>query len=74
MADIVLQPEDSREMQVGIDIGNQSDGYREVLVLAARGMVIVSQLEDSRRMQVGSATGNKSDHNYFTVGEYEEDA
>ena len=28
MTDIVLQWEDTREMQVGIDIGNESDGYR----------------------------------------------
>ena len=25
---IVLQWEDTREMEVGIDIGNESDGYR----------------------------------------------
>ena len=28
VTDIVLQWEDTREMQVGIDIGNESDGYR----------------------------------------------
>ena len=28
MTDIVLQWEDIRVMQVGIDIGNHSDGYR----------------------------------------------
>ena len=28
VTDIVLQWEDTREMQEGIDIGNESDGYR----------------------------------------------
>ena len=31
MTDIVLQWEDTWEMQVDIDIGNQSDGYRLTL-------------------------------------------
>ena len=29
--DIVLQWEDTREIQVGIDIGNLSDGYRHTV-------------------------------------------
>ena len=28
VTDIVLQWEDTRGMQVGLDIGNESDGYR----------------------------------------------
>ena len=54
VTNIVIQWENTRGMQVGIDIGNQSDGYREVLVLAVRGMAIVLQWEDSRGMPVGT--------------------
>ena len=41
VTDIVIQWENTRGMQVGIDIGNQSEGYREVLVLAERRMASV---------------------------------
>ena len=41
-------------MQVCIDIGSESDGYRELLVFAVRGMVIVLQWENTRGMHVGT--------------------
>ena len=48
VTDIVLQCGDTRGMQVGIDIGSESDG-------------IVLQWEDTQVMQVGIDICNESD-------------
>ena len=48
-------------MQVGIYIGNESDG-------------IALQWEDTREMQVGIDIGNKSDSYRLTVGGYSREA
>ena len=48
-------------MEVGIDIGNESDEYRLTL-------------GDTRGMQVGIDIGNESDGYRLTVGEYSRDA
>ena len=54
---IVLQWEDTRGMQVGIDIGNESDGYR-ITVGGYSGM------------QVGIDIGKESDGYRLTVEGY----
>ena len=61
VTDIVLQWEYTREMEVGIGIGNESDEYRLAL-------------GDTRGMQVGIGIGNESDGYRLTVGEYSGDA
>ena len=59
VTDIVFQWEDTRGMQIGIDIGNESDGYCLT--------VGVPQV-----MHVG-ITGSESDEYRLTVGGYSED-
>ena len=80
VTDIDLQWEDTRGMQVCIDIGNQSDGYRltvgvysgmeGVLVLVMRVTYIVLQSDDTRGMQTGIDLGNESDGYRLTMGGY----
>ena len=54
---IVLQWEVTRKMHIGIDIGNESDGYR-ITVGGYSGL------------QVGTDIGNESDGYLLTVGGY----
>ena len=61
VTDTVLQWEDTRGMQTGIDIGKQSDGYR-LTVGGYSGML------------VGIGIGNQSDGFRLTVGGYSADA
>ena len=82
MTDIGLQWEVTRGMQVGIDIGSESDGYRLRVGgysgmhigtdIANRVTAVVYQLEVTWGMQVG--IDNKSDGYHLTVGEYSRDA
>ena len=55
--DTILQLEDTRGMQTGIDIGNESDGYRLTM-------------GDTRGMQVGIDIGNEDCGYRLTVGVY----
>ena len=57
VTDIVLQWEDTREIQVGIETGNDSDGYR----LTVGGYWGI---------QVGIVIGNESDGYCLRVGGY----
>ena len=61
VTDIVLQWEATRGMQVGIDIGNEIDGYR----LTGVGYSV---------MPVGINIGSESDGYRLTVGGYSGDA
>ena len=61
MTDIVLHWKDTREMQVGIDIGSESDGYR----LTMGGY---------SGTQVGIDIGSESDGYRLTMGGYSGDA
>ena len=55
MTDTILQSEDTRGMQTGIDIGNESDGY-------------CLTMGDSRGMQLGIDIGNQGDGYLLTNG------
>ena len=70
--------------QVGIDIGNQSEGYRltlgliggcrQVFILVMRVTDIVLQWEDTRGMQVGIDIDNENDGYRLTVVGYTSDS
>ena len=85
VTDIVLHWGDTRGMQVGIDIGNERDGYRltvggysgdadRYLILVIRVTAIVLLWEDTPGMQVGIDIGNERDGYRLTVGGYSADA
>ena len=82
--DIVLQWKDTRGMHVGIDIGNESDGYR-LTVGGYSGMQVDIDIcnendgyrltvRDTRGVQIDIDISNKSDGYRLAVGGYSCDA
>ena len=60
VTDVVIQWEDTRGIQVDIDISNEGDGYRLTV-------------EDTRGIQVDSDISNEVDGYRLTVGGYSRD-